>query len=130
MKPFWRAVGWTSGALTAAATGLVFGASKHKAKIAEERREAELNDPYVNEPFGALTADRYSTVAADDGVPIAVQEVNPADGGEPELTVVLAHGYTLDSRCWHFQRRDLPELTDPRVRLVLYDQRRDRKSVV
>ena len=44
-------------------------------------------------------------------------------GGRAELTVVLVHGFALDRRSWYFQRRDLAGLTDPRVRLVLYDQR-------
>ena len=38
------------------------------------------------------------------------------------------HGFALDRRCWHFQRRMLAGLTDPAVRVVLYDQRRHGRS--
>ncbi|HEY1572676.1 MAG TPA: alpha/beta hydrolase [Pseudonocardiaceae bacterium] len=69
-----------------------------------------------------LGPSRLSTVAADDGVPLAVEEVDPA-AGKAELTVVLVHGFALDRRSWYYQRRDLAGGRDPRVRLVLYDQR-------
>lgn len=61
--------------------------------------------------------ERSSTVAAEDGVPLAVEEV-----GEPDapLTVVFVHGFCLDQRSWRFQRTALAGLD---VRLVLYDQR-------
>lgn len=127
MKP-WQALVWSGGVLGAAVTGTVVGLASHSARIATQRRTGVDSDPYAEEPLGRLKPDRQSTVAADDGVPLAVQEIRPADGGEAEVTVVLVHGYTLDSRCWHFQRRDLPELTDPRVRLVLYDQRSHGRS--
>ncbi|SHE41731.1 Pimeloyl-ACP methyl ester carboxylesterase [Streptoalloteichus hindustanus] len=113
MKPLWRAVG-LAGGVAGAVTGLVVGVTAQRS-LARRRADRE-----------ALTSpapDREYTVAADDGVPLSVEEVDPADGGEPDLTVVLVHGYTLDRRSWHFQRLDLPELTRPRVRLVRYDQR-------
>lgn len=92
--------------------------------ISSHRRAAARRpDRYAGEPLGRLKPDRTRTVAADDGVPLHVEEVDPADGGKPELTVVLAHGLALSTRCWHFQRRDLAASTDPRVRQVLYDQR-------
>ncbi|PKW12841.1 alpha/beta fold hydrolase [Saccharopolyspora spinosa] len=120
MKPVWQALAWTSGVLGAAITGAAVGAAAHSSRVAAQRK---VEDPYADEPLGRLRPDRQSTVAADDGVPLSVQEIEPADGGEAELTVALVHGFALDSRCWHFQRRDLPELTGPRVRLVLFDQR-------
>lgn len=122
MKPVWQAVAWTGGVLGAAATGAAVGVAAYSS------RNKRTNDPYAEEPIGELEPDRRSTVAADDGVPLAVQEITPADGGEAELTVILVHGYALDSRCWHFQRRDLPLLTDPRVRVVQYDQRSHGRS--
>ncbi|MER7014385.1 alpha/beta hydrolase [Saccharopolyspora sp. NPDC000359] len=121
MKPVWQALAWTSGVLGAAITGAAVGVVAHSTRAARR-------DPDDGEPLGRLRPDRQSTVAADDGVPLAVQEVEPVDGGSPELTVVLVHGFALDSRCWHFQRRDLPELTDPRVRVVQYDQRSHGRS--
>ncbi|MEV0678480.1 alpha/beta hydrolase [Actinosynnema sp. NPDC050436] len=120
MNALWKAVGWAGGILGAAATGVAVGVAANQKRVADERRAA---DPLADEPLGRLTPDRESTVAADDGVPLSVEEVDPADGGEPDLTVVLVHGFALDRRCWHFQRRDLARLTGPRVRQVLYDQR-------
>ncbi|MDR7302526.1 alpha/beta fold hydrolase [Haloactinomyces albus] len=127
MRP-WQALVWTSGVLGAAVTGTVMGAAAHSSRIAAQRLSGVDGDPYAGEPLGRLKPTRQSTVAADDGVPLAVQEIMPADGFEADLTVVFVHGYTLDSRCWHFQRRDLPDLTDPRVRVVLYDQRSHGRS--
>jgi pimeloyl-ACP methyl ester carboxylesterase len=98
-----------------AVAGVVQSQRRHTAE--------ESADPYADEPLGRLKPDRTRTVAADDGVPLSVEEVDPADGGKAELTVVLVHGFALSRRCWHFQRRDLAAGADPRVRLVLYDQR-------
>ncbi|MQA09639.1 MAG: alpha/beta fold hydrolase [Pseudonocardiaceae bacterium] len=75
------------------------------------------------EPLGTLPADRTSIVAATDGISLFVEEVDPVDGGQPELTVVYAHGFALSRRSWHFQRRDLAALALPRVRQVFYDHR-------
>ncbi|MET0132761.1 MAG: alpha/beta hydrolase [Kibdelosporangium sp.] len=83
---------------------------------------------YVDEPLGKLDPDRTSTVAADDGIPLHVEEVDPDDGGTAELTVVMVHGFALSRLCWHFQRRMFAEQTDPRVRQVLYDQRSHGRS--
>ncbi|MBW4716019.1 alpha/beta fold hydrolase [Saccharothrix obliqua] len=118
MNAVWKAVGWAGGVLGAAATGAAVGL------VANQRRAAERRPVGVpEEPPGELRPTRESTVAADDGVPLAAEEVDPDDGGEPALTVVLVHGFALDRRSWHFQRRDLAALTEPRVRQVLYDQR-------
>jgi pimeloyl-ACP methyl ester carboxylesterase len=126
VSSLWRAVGWAGGVLGAAVTGAVVGAAAHSATVSQQRRKVE--DSLVDEPLGELAPDRESTVAADDGVPVWVEEVDPADGGEPDLTVVLVHGFALDRRCWHFQRRDLAALDDPRVHQVLYDQRSHGRS--
>ena len=123
MKPVWKVVGWVGGALGAAVAG---AAVAQTAKVSHERKHA--SDSLADEPLGQLRPDRESTVAADDGVPISVEEVDPGDGGEPDITVVLVHGFALDRRCWHFQRRDLDELIDPRVHQVLYDQRSHGRS--
>ncbi|NYH78528.1 pimeloyl-ACP methyl ester carboxylesterase [Actinopolyspora biskrensis] len=118
-----RALAWSAGVLGAAVTGTAVSL------VSRGAREAV---PGGSVP-GAMTpgesdSARRSTVAADDGVPLSVREVEPADGGRAELTVVLVHGYSLDSRCWRFQRAGLPGSTDPRVRLVLYDQRSHGRS--
>lgn len=118
MRPVWRIAGLAGGVLGAAAGGTVLGVAAHRALIARQRRAGE-----ELAQLGELPPDREGTVTADDGVPLSVEEVDPVDGGEPELTVVLVHGFTLNRRCWHFQRRDLARLGEPRVRQVLYDQR-------
>ncbi|GAA2664056.1 MULTISPECIES: alpha/beta fold hydrolase [Actinosynnema] len=125
MKTLWKAVSVVGGVLGAAATGVAVGVAANHRKVTGERNQ---DDPLADEPIGRLRPTRESTVAADDGVPLSAEEVDPADGGETELTVVLVHGFALDRRCWHFQRRDLAELVDPRVRLVLYDQRSHGRS--
>ncbi|GAA5171093.1 MULTISPECIES: alpha/beta fold hydrolase [Amycolatopsis] len=89
------------------------------AAIAVAARRAPVRD---DERLGELEADRVFTVAADDGTPLAVSEVD-ASGGEPELTVVGVHGFALSQRSWYFQRRALASLTLPRVRQVYYDHR-------
>jgi pimeloyl-ACP methyl ester carboxylesterase len=109
-----------AGAVVGAAT-----AGLTVAGVVQSRRRTAAGraDPYVDEPLGLLEPDHNRTIAADDGVPLSVEEVDPADGGKPDVTVVLVHGLALSRRCWHFQRRDLARLTSPRVRQVLYDQR-------
>lgn len=123
MRPLWRIAGLTGGVLGAVAGGVAIGLAAQRALIARQRRAGE-----ELARLGELPSDRECTVTADDGVPLSVEEIDPVDGGEPELTVVLVHGFTLDRRCWHFQRRDLATLGDPRVRQVLYDQRSHGRS--
>ncbi|HKN56805.1 MAG TPA: alpha/beta hydrolase [Amycolatopsis sp.] len=91
------------------------------AVAAQQRRHSE--DPFVDEPLGELKPDRAYTVAAEDGTPLAVEEIDPGDARKPELTVVGVHGFALSKRCFHFQRRDLESLRLPRVRQVYYDHR-------
>ncbi|HYQ69151.1 alpha/beta hydrolase [Actinophytocola sp.] len=76
----------------------------------------------------AAEPSREYTVVTEDGIELSVEEVDPADGGKPVLTVVFVHGFALDRRCWHFQRTALARLTEPRVRQVLYDQRSHGRS--
>ena len=119
-QPGW---GVLAGALGAAATGVVVGvAARQRAKIAADRRRlatqlSETSEAPLGEPC---------SVVADDGVRLSCEEIE-ADG-MPALTVVLVHGFALDRRTWHFQRPFLAALTDPRVRVVLYDQRSHGRS--
>lgn len=77
-------------------------------------------DPYADEPFGELRG-RTVPVRTDDGVNLHVE----VDGAEDApLTVIFAHGWTLNQDAWHFQRRDLAD----RARLVFYDHRDHGKS--
>jgi pimeloyl-ACP methyl ester carboxylesterase len=106
------------GGVGAVATG---SAAAAIAIAGQQRRNAA--DPLAGEVLGELAPTRTSTVAADDGTPLAVSEIDPDDGGEPELTLVGVHGFALSQRSWHFQRRDLGALTLPRVRQIYYDHR-------
>ncbi|WP_260196113.1 alpha/beta fold hydrolase [Actinophytocola gossypii] len=107
-----RKVGTIIGtAIGLAAAGTAFAVSRRR------------YDREPGEPLGRLRPDRTDTVIADDGIELAVEEVDPADGGRPELTVVFVHGFALSRRSWHFQRKALARLTEPRVRQVLYDHR-------
>ncbi|PRX44000.1 pimeloyl-ACP methyl ester carboxylesterase [Prauserella shujinwangii] len=117
MSPSARVLGLVGG-LGAVLTGT---AATVAAVATRQRRGAD--DPLRDEPLGRLEPDRASTVAADDGTPLWVEEIDPADGGKPVLTVVGVHGFALSRHCWHFQRRDLATLRLPRVRQVYYDHR-------
>lgn len=125
MSRHWKATGWViGGILSAAVTTAATLTAVHSGRIAKVRRLAAELDGKPEE----LPPGREFTVTADDGVPLSVEEVDPADGQPPELTVVLVHGYTLDRRCWRFQRQDLALGTEPRVRQVLYDHRSHGRS--
>ncbi|GAB3499871.1 alpha/beta fold hydrolase [Amycolatopsis cihanbeyliensis] len=114
MIPSRRILG-VAGGLGAVVTGAVAAA------LAVTTRRGR--DPFVTEPLGELEADRASTVAADDGTPLSVEEIDPSGGEEPTLTVLGVHGFALSRRSWHFQRRDLATLRLPAVRQVYYDHR-------
>jgi pimeloyl-ACP methyl ester carboxylesterase len=110
------------GALIGGAIGVAAAGTAIAVGVAARKR-TDADDPYAGEPLGRLRADRTYTVIADDGIELAVEEVDPAAGGRPEITVVFVHGFALSRRSWHFQRRALAQLTEPRVRQVLYDHR-------
>ena len=111
----------------AAAAGAV-GAGRARSRILRQRERLSEEEKAHPSMLGLVPPGRESSVAADDGVRLSVEEVDPVEGGKPELTVVLVHGFALDRKCWHFQRRMLSELTEPSVRTVLYDQRRHGRS--
>lgn len=124
----WQTVGVAGGVVGAAATGVaVSAAARKRQKIsADRRRLATQLSEGASEP-GVLPPGEASSVTADDGVRLSCEEIDPT-GGAAALTVVLVHGFALDRRTWHFQRRSLAELADPTVRLVLYDQRSHGRS--
>jgi len=64
------------------------------------------------------------TVRADDGTPLAAWVDGPDDapGDGSNVTVVLAHGWTLDHSSWDRVARAL-SAADPALRVVRYDQR-------
>ncbi|RJQ69550.1 alpha/beta hydrolase [Pseudonocardiaceae bacterium YIM PH 21723] len=128
MSRLWRNVGVASGVVAAAVGGIAVGVGARGAVIGRQLRKAERNDPYADIGLGEIPADREYTVAADDGVPLAVEETLPAGGGTPDITVVLLHGWTLDQRMWHFQRFALSEMDSPKVRVLTYDHRSHGRS--
>jgi pimeloyl-ACP methyl ester carboxylesterase len=129
-----RMIGIAGGVVGAVAGGLaVAGVVQSRRRQAIVDKVAKVNEDEPGPdglPLSKLPPTRTTTVAADDGVPLSVEEVDPVDAGKPELTVVLVHGFALDRRSWYYQRRDLAENTDPRVRQVLYDQRGHGRSGV
>jgi pimeloyl-ACP methyl ester carboxylesterase len=56
-----------------------------------------------------------------DGVRLSVTEYRPV--GEPALTVVLLHGWTLDTRLWRRQMADLTGRLSAPVTVLAYDIR-------
>lgn len=113
------------GALIGTAIGVAAAGTAIAVGVAVRKKNEETPKP---EQLGGLRPDREYTVVTEDGIELSVEEVDPVDGGKPELTVVFVHGFALNRRCWHFQRRALSRLTEPRVRQVLYDQRSHGRS--
>ena len=107
---------WMAGAAGVAAVGGLAGTTVARSLT---RRVTE-DDPYADEDFALLDADRSSVVTTTDGVPLAVREVGPEDAA---LTVVFAHGFCLRMGAFHFQRRRLSSRWGDQVRMVFYDQR-------
>ncbi|CAM2862221.1 alpha/beta hydrolase [Saccharomonospora xinjiangensis] len=73
-------------------------------------------------PFAGSRSDRTSTIAADDGAPLAVEEIEPVDG-RARIAVVAVHGFALSRRSWFFQRQELAKAALPGVKHVYYDHR-------
>jgi pimeloyl-ACP methyl ester carboxylesterase len=122
----WGTVAGVTGAV--AATGVAVGvAARKRSQIASARRRLATELSEGERAPGLFPPGEPSSVTADDGVRLSCEEIEPADG-RAALTVVLVHGFALDRRTWHFQRRMLAELADPVVRVVLYDQRSHGRS--
>jgi pimeloyl-ACP methyl ester carboxylesterase len=108
--------GWLAGAAGLSAVGTAAGVSAARSM----RRRVTTDDPYQDEDFELLDADRGYVVTTPDGVDLAVREVGPQDA---RLTVVFAHGFCLRMGAFHFQRARLSEQWGTQVRMVFYDQR-------
>jgi pimeloyl-ACP methyl ester carboxylesterase len=121
----WGAVAGTAGA---AVGGVAVGvAARKRSRIAAERRRLAAQLSEQPPQLAGLPESEPSSVTADDGVRLSCEEIEARDG-RAALTVVLVHGFALDRRTWHFQRQSLPALTDPSIRVVLYDQRSHGRS--
>jgi pimeloyl-ACP methyl ester carboxylesterase len=113
----WRSnAPWLAGAAGLTAVGIAAGVSVARSL----RRHVSADDPYEDEDFELLDADRSCVVTTPDGVDLAVREVGPADA---RLTVVFVHGFCLRMGAFYFQRLRLAEQWGRQVRMVFYDQR-------
>ncbi|MTD14350.1 alpha/beta fold hydrolase [Nakamurella sp. YIM 132087] len=117
--------GIATGVIGAAALG---GVTAQRRAVRRYHVTATGEDP--GEPYDALEADRVYSVVADDGVVLHVEESGPVDA---DLTIVFAHGWTLRSGAWHFQRLGLAgpgfgSGDGPVARMVFYDQRSHGRS--
>ena len=104
---------------TIGALGGVIAAGVGAGLLAEKRSvraRRTVPDAVAREPFFALPYDRTGVVVTDDGVELRYEEVGRADA---TMTVIFAHGFTLQMAAWHFQRRSLADVG----RLVFYDHR-------
>jgi pimeloyl-ACP methyl ester carboxylesterase len=125
----WQAVGLAGGLAGAAATGAAVSlAARRRHRDPADRPGLATRLSTGADDTGALVPGVASSVTADDGVRLSCEEIEAPPGVPAEMTVVLVHGFALDRRTWHFQRRFLAESTDPAVRQVIYDQRSHGRS--
>jgi len=110
-------LGIAAGVAGLVAAGAAVGVATEKYAVGRIRSRP---DPEEDQPFGQLRPDRSRVVVADDGIPLVVEEVGPADA---PLTVVFVHGLALALGSWHYQWLGLADMTRPRLRMVFYDQR-------
>jgi pimeloyl-ACP methyl ester carboxylesterase len=124
----WHTVGVAGGLAGAAATGAAVSLAARRLRRGSVDRHGLATQLVTGaDDAGALPPGDASSVTADDGVRLSCEEIE-APLGRADLTVVLVHGFALDRRTWHFQRRFLSELTGPAVRQVIYDQRSHGRS--
>lgn len=101
----------------ALASGAVAGALAERFLVSKPLREGDVT------AFEADVPDHVLTVTASDGTALHV-EIDDAEHGYDDLTIVFAHGYALTLDSWHFQRADLRGV----ARMVFYDQRSHGRS--
>lgn len=104
------------GAGVAAAGLAAFGAVAAD-RLWRDRKQAEALG--TEEDF-TVVPDEVRVVVADDGVPLHVEINEPQDWDRDTPTVIFSHGFTLDLRCWVYQRRALIEAG---YRVVVWDHR-------
>jgi pimeloyl-ACP methyl ester carboxylesterase len=115
--------------LAVAAGAVGVAAAGTAIRVAQRRNVISKRGAGDRTPFGSLRSQPI-IVVADDGVDLHV-EVDEYHGAgrrrattAPELTVVFAHGYSLNLDSWHFQRAGYRG----QVRTVFYDQRSHGRS--
>jgi pimeloyl-ACP methyl ester carboxylesterase len=119
-----KVIGAAAGAAGLAAAGAVVRVAPRNRVIAHRG----LGD---HTPFGSLRSAPLHVIS-DDAVDLytEVDEVDEVDPQQPhridadDLTVVFAHGYSMNLDCWHFQRAAYRG----QVRTVFYDQRSHGRS--
>lgn len=106
--------GLVGGAVGLAAVGVGLGLAAERYAIGRTRLRP---DPEADEEFFDLPADRTTTVRADDGTQLHVEQVGPDSA---PVTVVFCHGYAQELAVWHYQRK---AFAGDDVRCVFWDQR-------
>ena len=101
----------------AVAAGAVAGAIAERAVMSRGARPAEPEEFAMGTVRGEVR-----TLTTADGTELHV-EIDEAEA-DPLVTVIFAHGYSLNLDSWHFQRLALRG----RARLVFYDQRSHGRS--
>ncbi|MEP6559838.1 MAG: alpha/beta hydrolase [Nakamurella sp.] len=97
------AAGIATGVLGAAALGGVT-AQRVSVRRYQSAHSALVTDREHQESYDLLEADRTYSVDAQDGVALHVEEVGPVTA---PITIIFAHGWTLRSGSWHYQRLGL-----------------------
>lgn len=100
-----------------AAAGFAAGVAGQRYAMRKLRGRPE---PETLERFRQASGKQLA-VPATDGVELHVEIDGQLDS---DLTIVLCHGYILDSGCWYYQRLGLAD----HARLVLWDQRSHGRS--
>lgn len=107
-----------------AAAGVAVGVAQRSRVIARRGAGDET-------PFGSLRSTPLHIIT-DDGIDLyaEVDEVvststrRGSRSGDADLTIIFAHGYSLNLDCWHFQRAGYRG----QIRTVFYDQRSHGRS--
>lgn len=95
-----------------AAAGMAVGVAQRSRVIARRGAGDET-------PFGSLRSEPLHIIT-DDATDLYAE----IDEAPSELTVIFAHGYSLNLDCWHFQRAGYRG----QIRTVFYDQRSHGRS--
>lgn len=101
-----------------AAVGLGAGLAAERWLVGRSRLRP---DPYSEERYGKLKADRSYRVVSFDGAVLKVDEMGPP---EAKSGAVFLHGFALDSSIWHHQMLGLRG----DFRYVYYDARHHGRS--
>ena len=102
-----------------AAAGMAVGV----AGVAQRSRVIARRGAGDDTPFGSLRSTPLHVIT-EDGIDLHAEIDASEQPAEDELTVIFAHGYSLNLDCWHFQRAGYRG----QIRTVFYDQRSHGRS--